>query len=278
MKIGCHVSIRNGYLGAAQAARTVGAGAFQYFPKNPRSLTVKSFDIRDASACRQYCAEHGLVSVAHAPYPTNLALDDGELYQKTVASVQNDLDIADACGSLGVVVHFGKYKGAADDPLYGYRQMIRMLNDILVDWNGEALLLLENNAGQGVRMGTTLEELIQIRSLTQKAEKIGFCLDTCHLFASGVWNGENWADVAARARELEYFPHLKVIHLNDSAYPSASCRDRHAAVGCGHIGKNGLWELLATPECSGLPLILETPAPPSGSHREEIRYVLAHIT
>ncbi|UFJ43037.1 deoxyribonuclease IV [Brevibacillus humidisoli] len=273
MQIGCHVSIRHGYLGAAQAALAVSAGAFQYFPKNPRSLAVKRFNRQDAAACRQYCEEHGIISVAHTPYPTNLSVDDRQLYEQTVASVRNDLEIADACGSLGVVVHFGKYKGTATDPLFGYRAMIEMLDEILADWEGKALLLLENNAGQGGKMGTTFEELTQVRSLIRLPQKVGFCLDTCHLFASGVWNGENQDEMLSRAGELGYVDHLKVIHLNDSQYPSGSHRDRHASIGRGQIGENAIRALLTAPPLADLPVILETPVPDGGSHRDEIQYV-----
>jgi len=273
MRIGCHLSIRNGYLAAAKTAHALGAAAFQFFPKNPRGLTVKDFDRRDAEACAVYCREHRLHSIAHTPYPTNLAADSPETFQLTVASVKNDLAIADACGALGVVVHFGQYKGSVRNPLHGYQVMIRMLNEILVDWQGGAMLLIENNAGQGSRMGTTLEELVQIRALAERPEMIGFCLDTCHLFASGVWDGRNWPEVAKRARGLGYFQHLRAIHLNDSVYPTRSFRDRHANIGRGEIGEAALMELLRTEEIRGLPIVLETPRPAGGSHSTEIRHV-----
>jgi deoxyribonuclease-4 len=270
MFVGCHVSIRHGYLGAAKAAHSIGARAFQYFPKNPRSLSVKAFDRRDAAACRDFSREHRLLSIAHAPYPTNLSVDDPDLYTATVKSVQNDLQIAEACGSIGVVVHFGQYKGDSADPLHGYRVMIRMINEILDGWKGEALLLLENNAGQGGRMGTTLEELTQVRSLLASPAQVGFCLDTCHAFASGIWQGDDWPDVAKKARSLQYFAHLRAIHLNDSVYPSGSFRDRHANIGRGRIGQAALLSLLQTPEFAGLPIVLETPNAADGTHRAEI--------
>jgi deoxyribonuclease-4 len=273
MKFGCHVSIRSGYLAAAKTALALGARSFQYFPKNPRSLSVKRFDHRDAAMCRAYCEEHQLLSIVHTPYPTNLSVDAPELYTATIHSLLNDLEIADACGSAGIVVHFGQYKGASTDPLYGYQRMISMLNEILGRWEGQALILLENNAGQGGRMGTTLEELSEVRSLLAHPEKIGFCLDTCHAFASGMWTGKNWPQVAEKARGMGYLPHLRAVHLNDSRYPSASRRDRHANIGHGEIGVEALVELLQTPEVSELPVILETPTPASGSHREEIALV-----
>lgn len=274
MRVGCHVSIRDGYLGAAKHAVHQGALAYQYFPKNPRSLAVKAFDERDAQACKQYGHEHGLLSVAHTPYPTNLSVDDRALYQLTVQSLLNDLEIAEACGSIGVVVHFGQFKGKHQDPLYGYIRMIEMLNEVLAKWDGDALLLIENNAGQGSRMGTTLEELTQVRSLIAEPQKIGFCLDTCHAFASALWQGDNWTEVEEHARYLDYLAHVKVIHLNDSMYPHQSFRDRHANLGKGYIPEAGIRALFATPEFQQLPFILETPHPAGKTHQEEIAYVI----
>lgn len=271
MKLGCHVSIRDGYLNAAKTALALGAQSFQYFPKNPRNMGVKVFDVGDAAACKHFCQEHQLLSIAHTPYPTNLSVTQASLYQRTVESVRNDLEIADACGSIGAVVHFGQYRGA--DPLRGYQVMITMINEILADWIGSALLLIENNAGQGGRMGTTLEELTQVRSLLAVPDKVGFCLDTCHAFASGLWRGDNWAEVVEQGGRLDYLQHVCSIHLNDSVYESGSFRDRHANIGRGRMGIDALAELLRTPEFADLPVVLETPKPTNGSHRDELQFL-----
>lgn len=271
MKLGSHVTIRNGYLAAAQEAVKLGGKAFQYFPKNPRSLSVKSYNHRDTDNCARFCQEHGLVSIAHTPYTTNLSIKDPEMQQAMISSILNDLDIAEACGSIGVVVHFGKYKGP--EPLHGYKLMIDMLNKVLMNWKGKSLLLIENNAGQGVRMGIMLEELVQIRKLTNYPDKIGYCFDTCHAFASGLWSGHNWTTIMEKGIELGYFTNLKAIHLNDSAFPSSSFRDRHANVGKGYIGENNMMEFLRTPVIKDLPIILETPSSQEYSHQDEIKYV-----
>lgn len=275
MKIGSHVSIRNGYEGAAITANKLGAKAFQFFPKNPRSLGVKAYDERDAEACRSFCRQKGIASIAHTPYTVNLCAEDPDLFEATIASVQNDLHIAEACGAMGVVVHFGHYKGS--DILEGYKRMIAMINRILTGWQGQARLLVENNAGQGNRMGTTLEELTQVRLLVEEPEKVGFCLDTCHAFASGMWKGNDWEKVAGRMRELDFFASLCAVHLNDSLYPTGSFRDRHANIGQGEIGDAAFAAFLRTPELQDLPLVLETPKQGEESHREEIKHVQALI-
>lgn len=273
MKIGSHVSIRHGYEAAARTASRLGAESFQFFPKNPRSLGVKAFDERDAAACRTFCAEQGILSIAHTSYTVNLCVQDPDMYEATILSVRNDLEIADACGAIGVVVHFGQYKGS--DVLEGYRRMIGMVNRILASWEGRARLLVENNAGQGNRMGTTLEELTQVRLLVDEPQKVGFCLDTCHAFASGLWRGDDWEQAADRMRAHDYFSSLYAVHLNDSLYPTGSFRDRHANIGSGEIGDAAFASFLRTPELQGLPIVLETPGRGEEGHRDEIQHVRA---
>ena len=145
MLFGCHISIREGYLGAAKAARAMKASAFQYFPKNPRSLSVKDFNREDAALCKAYCKEHEIFSIAHTPYPTSLT-PQPEKQELTIKSLLNDLEIASACGSAGVVVHFGNPINNKD-PLAGYQLMIDMLNQILSRSGEHCLILLENTAG-----------------------------------------------------------------------------------------------------------------------------------
>ncbi|MEH7385398.1 deoxyribonuclease IV, partial [Bacillus sp. JJ1521] len=271
MRFGSHISIRDGYLGAARHATKIRAKAFQYFPKNPRSLSVKEFDRHDANECAKYCKEHDLLTIAHTPYPTNLVADEDQI-GLVRDSLLNDLEIANECGSIGVVVHFGVLKNAAN-PLEGYERMIGTLNDVLTRWDGEALLLLENNAGKSGPTGTMIEELVQVRQLTEYPDKIGFCLDTCHLFASGVWNGVNWSEVEAKGVELCYFEHLRSVHLNNSEYPTRSMKDRHANIPYGEIKVEQIKEFLLSPVFGDIPFVLETPHESHFSHEDEIKYL-----
>lgn len=298
--IGCHISIRNGYLAAAKQARQIDVGAFQYFPKNPRSLTVKKFDVQDAIAAAQYCQEHGIVSVAHAPYPTNLAVD--RLRDDVDRSLLNDLTIAEACGSIGVVVHFGHQshfsKGGprGESALTPYMNIVERLNRILAIWDGQAKLLIENESGQHGTMGTTLLELAQIREMCDYPHKIAFCFDTCHAYASGMWLGEGGyhreneekrgsvaGEVKAdetwekEARKVGFLQHVEVIHLNDSQFPAHSRRDRHANIGKGTIGLQRFRSLLTVPELHHIPLILETPVESEQGQRDELLEVTRFV-
>jgi deoxyribonuclease-4 len=188
-----------------------------------------------------------------------------------IAALLNGLEITNACGSIGLVVHFGKYAGK--DPLEGYKNILLTLNKTLKHWHGKALILLENQAGGGKHMGTTLEELTQIRALSGFPEKIGFCLDTCHAFASGLWNGDNWSEIEVNGDKLGFWPQLKAIHLNDSVYPAGSSRDRHANIGHGFIGNDRFRMLLSSTCVQNRAIVLETGAGLNGTHLEEIKHV-----
>ncbi|WP_159883493.1 deoxyribonuclease IV [Paenibacillus puerhi] len=277
MKFGCHISIRRGYLEAARTAARLGADAFQYFPKNPRSLSVKLPIPADARACAEYCREQGIRSIAHTPYPTNPAVEPGDLREATVASLRNDLAIADACGSAGIIVHFGKYKGK--DPLQGYKNIIQCINEALAGYSGSTLLLIENQAGEGSAMGTTLEELVQVRKLCERPELVGFCFDTCHAFASGLWpagQADGWDRLQQEMERTGYWPALHAIHLNDSVYPRGGCKDRHAGIGRGTMGEERFARMLASQSLrakSGLPVVLETPVSRGSTHESEIQYI-----
>jgi deoxyribonuclease IV len=268
MRYGCHISTKNGYLGAAKVAKAIGARSFQYFPKNPRSLKTKEFNVKDAENCASYCAEHDITSIGHSAYACNFSADEGkrELVEDCIL---NDLEITDACGSIGTVVHFGSYHG--EEPLEGYKRMIDTLNDILSKWEGKSLILIENNAGKGDQMGLTLEEQVKIRGLTAYPEKIGFCFDTCHAFASGLWQGNNWNEVMEKGEELGYFDHLKAVHLNNSVYPSGSRHDRHANIKSGEIPLEDMITFMTSHSIKDLPLILETPSSTGYTHQQEIR-------
>jgi deoxyribonuclease-4 len=263
---GCHVSIREGYYGAAKTAHQLGANAFQYFPKNPRSLSVKEFNKQDALFCKDFCQENGLVSVAHTPYPTSLTPSE-EKRKITIQSLLNDLEISEACGSIGVVVHFGDQIDP-QHPLQAYELMISVLNEVLEQWSGEPLLLIENIAGKPGKMGTTIEEHIQVRNLCDYPERIGFCFDTCHAFASGVWTGDNTDQFIQRSNELGYFANLKVIHLNNSKYEQELGIDRHANIMTGKIHSDYIKKFLRVNKVRSLPFILETPG---DDHKQEIQ-------
>lgn len=273
MKIGCHIGVSKGFFKASQRAKELGAEAFQVFTKNPRGLRPKKLDREDAEKGVRFCRENGLVLVAHTPYITNLSTPKKDLHEVTIRSIKEDLQIAEAYGAVGAVVHCGKHVGKGVE--YGTRRMIETLNLILKDYEGKTKLLLENTAGQGSELGLAIDELVTIREATDYPEKIGFCFDTCHGFAAGVWSEDSFNDLVRTMDETGYLKHLAAIHFNDSKAPFNSRKDRHAKIGRGEIGSSALAKFLTCEAFAGLPVILETPVEDEEEYAEEIRYLHA---
>lgn len=271
LRIGCHVSIRYGYLAGAQYAHNCGARSFQFFAKNPRMIAIKSWDVQDAEACAIYCLQHNLTAVIHSSYPVNLAVPYSQKQELIVQCLLNDLHIADACGAVGVVVHFGQYKGK--DPLQAYLTVVHNINEVLHKWSGKALILLENQAGQGTHIGLTLEELLRTREVITNNQRVGFCLDTCHAFTAGIWNTQATQQFMWEVEESGFHEHIQAIHFNDSVYPAKSKRDRHAQIRQGRIGLDNMLMFCQPHWVRQVPFILETPKGEDGSHRSEINFL-----
>jgi deoxyribonuclease-4 len=271
MKIGCHISVAKGFLKASQRAKELGATAFQVFTKNPRGLRPKKVDVKDAEAGVRFCREADITLVAHTPYITNLSTPKADLHEVTIRSIREDLRIAEAYGAIGAVVHCGKHVGKGVE--YGTQRMIETLNLILSEYDGPVKLLLENTAGQGSELGLTIEDLVAIREATDHPEKIGFCFDTCHAFAAGVWSEETFDQLVETMERTGYLDHLIAIHFNDSKAPFNSRKDRHEKIGKGEIGSAALALFLHCDRFEGLPIILETPVEDEAEYADEIRYL-----
>ena len=270
MKLGCHMSISGGFAACARRAHELGCEAFQVFSKNPRSFTGKTPDPADAAAGVAYCRERGMLVIAHAPYVLNLSTPEDELHATTVRSLVHDLNNTEAYGGTGLVVHCGRHMERGTEE--GIRRMAGTLSEILDVYQGPVPILLENTAGQGTELGTTLEELLETRSLTTAPKRIGFCFDTCHAFAAGLYDVDGWDALAETMRSTGYRDHLVAIHLNDSKFPYGSRRDRHDKIGQGVIGTAGFTTILRSNVLSGLPVVLETPVDDEKEYGPEIAY------
>ncbi|WP_028987710.1 deoxyribonuclease IV [Thermicanus aegyptius] len=271
MYIGCHISVGKGIYAAAERAVELGARSFQVFSKNPRSLKPKKIDYEDAEKAVRFMKERDLKLILHTPYITNLSSPKEDLTEITISSLKEDLHIAEVFGSPGAVVHVGKHVGEGEE--FGFRRMVETLNAILGDYNGPVKLLLENTAGQGSEMGLTLKELMRIREATDVADKIGFCFDTCHGFAAGIWNGETYGELVEEMEKTGYLEHLMAIHFNDSKAPFHSRKDRHEKIGKGEIGSEALSRFIHDPHFQSLPIILETPVEDEWEYRDEMEYI-----
>ncbi|HYF95907.1 MAG TPA: deoxyribonuclease IV [Symbiobacteriaceae bacterium] len=276
MKLGCHISISKGYPAAVENAHRLGCESFQFFTKNPRAFKGKAADPVDAEKGRSLLAQYGLTAVAHAPYITNLSTPDPELRETSIASLVQDLENAEAYGAIGTVCHMGKHVGEGEE--LGIARMIDTLNELLERYTGPCPILLENTAGQGSELGTTLEQCLEVRQRLAQPHRIGFCFDICHGMAAGAYHAEQWEAFVERARSIGYWDLLKVIHLNDSKFDYGSRKDRHEKLGQGFIGEKGLTAILASPALSGLPVILETPVETEDDYLPEMTYARSLIT
>ncbi|WP_126425932.1 deoxyribonuclease IV [Brevibacillus marinus] len=271
MKIGCHISVGKGLEQAARRAVELGAESFQVFTKNPRGLKPKKLDKEDAAKGVAVMREHDLTLVCHTPYITNLSTPKQDLQEVTIRSILEDLNIAEAYGAVGAVVHCGKHVGEGE--AYGIRRMIETLDLILEQYDGPVKLLLENTAGQGSELGLSIDSLMEIRAALRYPEKVGFCFDTCHSFAAGQWNLETFDQLVEQMKASGYLQHLVAIHFNDSKAPFASQKDRHEKIGKGEIGSEALAKFLRSEVFAHLPVILETPVEDEQEYADEMVYL-----
>jgi deoxyribonuclease-4 len=269
MRIGCHLSVAKGFEAAVKTAPTLGANAFQYFTKNPRGLRhTKPLNLKDAQAGRALLEELDVVAIGHAPYLINLAAPDDELYQLSIQSLAQDLEIGEAQGSYGVVVHCGKPKERGVQ--YGIERMQQAIDAVLKMSTARRIrLLVENTAGQGSEIGSSLEELLTIVA-PFPVEQVGLCFDTQHAFAAGILSREAPQQFPGFERP-EFMDRLSAIHLNDSKVPFGARKDRHELIGQGYLGLDAIRTLLNDARLSSIPFYLETPVDRESQYADEIR-------
>jgi deoxyribonuclease-4 len=268
LRIGCHISVSQGFDAAVAHARELEAQCFQYFTKSPRMLRFsRKLNVEDAERGRLHQAEWDLVSLGHAPYLINLSAPEADLRRASIEALVWDLEVAHARGTFAVVVHCGKHKGAGVEP--GIQWMREALQQVLAEAPADVLLLLENTAGAGSEIGSTVDELLQLVDGIAGPDRLGFCLDTQHAFAAGILKAEDPGSFAG-FRQPEFRSRLQAVHLNDSLVPFAAHRDRHAKIGKGQLGAEGIQRILTLPEVQDLPFFLETPVDDEAEYGPEM--------
>ena len=260
MRFGGHVSTSGGIDSAIERARAIGAESIQVFTQSPRMWRPTAHAPERLAAFRAGLAEHGLgPAVCHALYFINLASQDDDIYGKSVAALSTTCEVATAIGAEGVVFHVGSHKGAGLDATLP--RIVAGIEAALAACGDGVSLLLENSAGAGDTIGRDLDELARVLAAVDDP-RVGLCVDTCHIFVSGV----DLRDAGVVDRLVEDIDgafgleRLRCLHVNDSAAPLGSNRDRHAPLGEGEIGA-ALGLVLSHPRLQGLPAILETPGP-----------------
>jgi deoxyribonuclease-4 len=268
VQIGCHISVARGFLAAVDKAHALQADGLQYFTKSPRMLRFsKKLDEKDAQAGKLRQQELGLVSIGHAPYLINLSSPDDEMRRASIEALRWDLVVGHARGSLGVVVHCGKHMNTGVDA--GIVRMRESLKMALEDAPATPLLL-ENTAGQGSELGYTVEQLLELVEGIAPPDRLGFCLDTQHAFAAGILNTED-PDAFVGFHSPAFMERLKAVHLNDSKVEFGHRADRHAPIGQGFMGRDGMRRLLTTAALQTVPMFLETPVDDEDQYADEIR-------
>jgi deoxyribonuclease-4 len=259
MLIGAHVSTSGGLVKAHQRGIESDSDAIQIFNQSPRMWKPVVYRDDDIAEFNRLMAEGPVKAVViHAVYLINAASDEDETRRKSVSSLIHALRLGDAIGAAGVVVHPGSLKGKALE--VGLRLAGEAFREALAE-SGSCPLLLENTAGAGGTLGRSFSELRELIHLGGGNERIGICLDCCHLLASGfeIRTPDALAAVIDECAELVGLERLRCLHVNDSKIPLGGNRDRHANLPEGELGRQGLATFLSEPRFENLPALIETP-------------------
>jgi deoxyribonuclease IV len=249
----------------------MGAEAVQLFVQSPRTWRFPNHDPAELERFRERRKEAGLPALVHALYLVNLAAPDEAVYGKSVETMQSTVDAACAIDADGVVFHVGSHLGAGFEA--GLERVVPALAQVLDRCNERTWLLMENSAGAGGTIGRSVDELAVIFEALDRHERLGVCLDSCHLFVSGVdvTDPSTWDALLQEVDDRIGLERLLALHANDAKAPLGSNRDRHDNIGDGLIGE-GLGVFLAHPKLQHLPVILEVPgADGKGPNADEIR-------
>ena len=272
MQIGAHVSSSGGIHNAVDRAVAIGADSMQVFTQSPRMWRPTNHDPATFDRFRERRAETGMGGVlCHALYLCNFAAPDDEVYAKSVAALRNTMEVASAIGADGVVVHVGSHLGSGFES--GLERVVPAMEQVLELSSDETWLLMENSAGAGGTIGRSIEELARLYERLDRHPRLGLCLDSCHLYVSGV-DVTDPAALDACLDEVDAtigLDRLRALHVNDSAAALGSNRDRHANIGEGVLGEK-LGVFLGNDRLQGLPAVLETAGPDNhGPDANEIR-------
>ena len=264
--IGCHLSCSKGFTAMERDAERIGATSFQFFTRNPRGSSVKALDLEDIREFLKRKEETGLGTlVAHAPYTLNACSADEKVREFARNTMADDL--ARLEHTPGNVYNFHPGSHVKQGTETGIRLIAETLNAILKP-EQSTIVLLETMAGKGSEVGSRFEELREILDRVELSEKMGVCLDTCHVWDGGYDIAGDLDGVLTEFDRIVGLSRLKAVHLNDSMNPLGARKDRHARIGEGHIGLDALVRVVNHPALRELPFCLETPNDLEGYKRE----------
>lgn len=266
LQIGCHLSSSKGFLHMGEEAVSIGATTFQFFTRNPRGSKAKAVDEKDVAAYLAFAKENEIGTVvAHAPYTLNPASADPKVREFARMTLADDLKRMEYLPGNVYNFHPGSHVGQGAET--GIDKIAEILNEVLAE-RQSTIVLLETMSGKGSEVGRNFEELREIIDRVEQKDKLGVCLDTCHVWDGGYDIVNNLDGVFAEFDRVIGLDRLKAIHLNDSMNGLGSHKDRHAKIGEGEIGLEALVRVIRHPVTKGIPFILETPNDDDGWARE----------
>ncbi|QQQ86928.1 deoxyribonuclease IV [Peptacetobacter hiranonis] len=264
--IGAHVSIAKGFKKAAQISVDIGANTFQFFSRNPRGGNAKEFNEKDMAAFQKIREENNFGKLlAHAPYTMNLAAANEDTYEFAKMVIREDVKRMDSIGVEYICFHPGSHVGGGVEE--GTRKIIEGLNQAITG-DENITVLLETMSGKGTEIGRSFEEIRAIIDGVEHNERMGVCMDTCHIFSAGYDIVNDLDGVLDEFDRVIGLDRLKTIHLNDSMMPFGKNKDRHSGIGEGEIGMKALLEVVNHPKLRDIPFFLETPYDDEGHGRE----------
>ena len=266
LRIGCHLSASKGFYHMGKEAASIGANTFQFFTRNPRGGSAKPLDLDDIHKYLEYAKQHGIDRIlAHAPYTLNACAQKDGLREFALATMQDDMQRLEHIPGGMYNFHPGSHVGQGEEK--GIELIADLLNELLKE-KFSTRVLLETMAGKGSEVGRTFEELRKIMDRVEQKERLGVCLDTCHVFDGGYDIVNQLDDVLKKFDEVIGLDKLCAVHLNDSMNPLGSHKDRHQKIGEGNIGVEAFRRIINHPSLRELPFFLETPNELDGYAKE----------
>lgn len=266
LHIGCHLSSSDGFLAMGNTALSIEADTFQFFTRNPRGSKAKAIDEEDAKALMELMKVHRFpVILAHAPYTLNPCSATEKTREFARLTMEDDLKRMEFTPGQLYNFHPGSHTGQGAEK--GIEEIAALLNELLKP-EQTTTVLLETMAGKGSEVGSTFEELAAILKKVKLQDKMGVCLDTCHIWDDGYDIVNDLEGVVEQFDRIIGLDRLKAIHLNDSLNGCGSHKDRHACIGAGKIGLEALTGVINHPRLKHLPFFLETPNDLEGYKKE----------
>jgi deoxyribonuclease-4 len=266
MIIGAHLSASKGYVHMLDEAVSIGANTFQFFTRNPRGGKAKELDLNDVALFNEKSRQCNVnIILAHAPYTLNCCSAKPDIRRFAAETFADDLKRMEATPGMLYNFHPGSHVGQGEEE--GIRLVAEALNSVLFE-DMTTTVLLETMAGKGTEIGKSFEQLQSIIERVELADKIGVCLDTCHVFDAGYDIVNDLDGVLESFDKVIGLKRLRALHLNDSKNPFASHKDRHEKIGEGTIGKAAFEKIVNNKYLRDLPMYLETPNELSGYKAE----------